>query len=313
MLTERSGTMNKMSANSIDRGFLSRQQLNSGGWKTRQQVEEQKRRQCPLQSHGLGNSESIYLSPFLDACSLKHHFSAPSCGPALTLYHDWQWEKKKKRKKDTVRLVDAEGLPKVWGWATPILNSDLCTGGSARTHLFCWIFFYSNQASPRLQRGQWMLLPGHLFETRFPPVSRILLASPSSALAYTFLQVSTVVVVVVGGQKTKPGCLVRGQTAGKEGASRGRGRWLLARKAEGVLEIVSPLKGENQDWNRKWERFHDKNGRRSARVIQSLHWLESLLSTQRSRVGAGPSRPPASLSLQFQGCSPGTILDCEAV
>ena len=152
-----------------------------------------------------------------------------------------------------------------------------------------------------------MLLPGHLFETRFPPVSRMLSDSPSPALAHTFLQVST-----VWGQKSKPGCLVRGQTAGKEGASRGRGRW-LARKAEGVLEIASPLKGENQDWNRKWERFSDKHGRFSARVMQSLHWLKSVLSTQRSRVGAGPARPPASLSLQFQGRGPGAILDCEAV
>lgn len=125
-------------------------------------------------------------------------------------------KKKKKKKKDTVRLIDAEGLPKVWGWATPILNSDLCIGGSARTHLFCWIFFYSNQASSRLQRGQWMLLPGHLFETRFPPVSRTLSASPSSALAYTFLQVSRVV-VEEGVRKPSLGAWWEGRQQGRKG------------------------------------------------------------------------------------------------
>ena len=34
---------------------------------------------------------------------------------------------------------------------------------------------------------------------------------------------------------------------------------------------------------------------------------------QRSLVGGGPTGPPASLSLQFQGCGLGASLDCEAV
>lgn len=56
---------------------------------------------------------------------------------------------------------------------------------------------------------------------------------------------------------------VRGERAGrrKEEGSMVWGRWRLARKAEGVLEIAGPPYGENQDWNRKWERFCDKHGR----------------------------------------------------
>lgn len=144
MLMERNGTMKQMPAKR--QRIFSKQQLYSRGWKTRQQVVEQKRRQCPLWFcvcvyvwEGR-NSECIYFSPVSDACFLKHHFSTPSCGLGLTLYHDWQWEKKE-RKKDIFRLEGAEGLPKIWGWGIPILKSDLWIGGSARIHLFCGFFF----------------------------------------------------------------------------------------------------------------------------------------------------------------------------
>lgn len=95
MLMERSGTMNKMSASGTDRRFYSKQQLSSGGWKPDR---NQTGRRCPLPSQGWESSEGTDFSPFLDACSLKSHFSTP-CGTAL--------------KKDTAKLVDAEGLPKV--------------------------------------------------------------------------------------------------------------------------------------------------------------------------------------------------------
>lgn len=45
----------------------------------------------------------------------------------------------------------------------------------------------------------------------------------------------------------------RGVWPGESGEWRG--------KQKGVLEIAGPPNGENQDWNRKWERFCDKNGR----------------------------------------------------
>ena len=87
------------------------------------------------------SSECIYFSPVSDACSLKHHFSTPPCGLGLTLTLPWLTVRKKERMKDIFRLEAAEGLPKIWGWGTPVLKSDLWIGGSARIHLFCGFFF----------------------------------------------------------------------------------------------------------------------------------------------------------------------------
>lgn len=155
------------------------------------------------------SSECIYFSPVLDACSLKHHFSTVSCGLGLTLYHDWQWEKKE-RKKDIFRLEAAEGLPKIWGWCTPVLKNDLCVGGSARIHLFCGFFFILVRLFLGCREDSDCCYRT-LFWNVSPSNSHILLASPSFALAYTFFQVST-----VWGSVQKTWCLLRGQRAGRE-------------------------------------------------------------------------------------------------
>lgn len=81
------------------------------------------------------------------------------------------------------------------------------------------------------------------------------------------------------------------------------GRWLRARKTEGVPEIAGPLNGEDQDWNRKWETLSDNNGRVFRWHQPSL--TEGLRSAREVPWGAAPLRSGCCQpSSRFRGANP---------
>ena len=133
-----------------------------------------------------------------------------SCDIEKIPNHDIRCFSKNERKKDIFRLEAAGGLPKIWGWCTPVLKNDLCVGGSARIHLFCGFFFILIRLFLGCKEDSDCCYRT-LFWNLSPSSSHILLASPSFALAYTFFQVST-----VWGSVQKTWCLLRGQRAGRE-------------------------------------------------------------------------------------------------
>lgn len=67
------------------------------------------------------------------------------------------------------------------------------------------------------------------------------------------------------------------------------GRGLLARKAEGALEIEGPLNGEKQDRNPRGKRFSDSTEGCSGGLTQSFPGC-SVCSPARSLVGGLPTR-----------------------
>lgn len=84
----RNGAMNITSADSADRGFPSKQQLSSGDGETQWQTEKSRGGSVLYYSKGGRVVNAYALLHFFDASSLNSHFSAPPCGPVLTLYHD---------------------------------------------------------------------------------------------------------------------------------------------------------------------------------------------------------------------------------
>lgn len=82
-------------------------------------------------------------------------------------------------------------------------------------------------------------------------------------------------------QKTKTGSLERGQMAGKEEESMDRGRWSLAKKAEGVPGWRTPR------WDQKMGKVQQQEWKGAQTVTQSFHRLKSLLSTREVQLKRG--------------------------
>lgn len=193
--------------------------------------------------------------------------------------------RERERKKDTVRLTDAETLPKVqvkdilMGSATPIRNSDLYIGGSTRTHLFCWFFLILTR-----------LFLGCRKDTEYFSERCSHLSLSFSRLPHLFSGTTPPQVSTVRGQRTKPGCVVRERVSGKvaTGKESRRCPWNYRPSEWGKSRLEQKMgKAQWQQW---------KGAQRESALTDC-----SVCSLLRSPVGGGPAhlrwnRLPAFLS-----------------
>lgn len=139
---------------------------------------------------------------------------------------------RKKKKKDIFRLEAAERLPKIWGWCTPVLKNDLCVGAQQESIYSVDSSSFLDQAFPRLQRGQWLLLQDTFWNLSPSKFSHSLGLSIIFAL-YTFFQVST-----VWGSVQKTWCLLRGREQGGKSRHRGGGYCWGKQKGSWKLQVL---------------------------------------------------------------------------
>lgn len=200
--------------------------------------------------------------------------------------------RERERKKDTVRLTDAETLPKVqvkdilMGSATPIRNSDLYIGGSTRTHLFCWFFLILTR-----------LFLGCRKDTEYFSERCSHLSLSFSRLPHHLLWHNTSSGKHSEGSEDQT--WVRGERAGIREGGYGQGK----QKASLKLQAL---------WMGK-VKIGAENGKGSVTTMErcsegiSPHWLQRLLSTEKSSwwwACTPEVEPPASLSLQFWDANP---------